>query len=177
MNELFDLVKNYQETKNEESFLLLLKKFNPLIKNLSNKSIYPDMKNELTLFFTELVNKPYLLNLNSKNDKCLSKYIGKSMHNYFQKINKHYEQIIKTEPTEFKDSIYTNTINSFNTIEFKDFLNYLSPKEKEIILYYFNDLYTCTEISKKYNVSRQYIHKILKRSLKKLKIYYSCEIF
>ena len=86
MNKIYDLLSNYDENK-EEVTLSVLEKFEPLLNKYSRKTYYSDMKNDLVLFFLELIPKIPIHKDNFKQDKYIISYINKSIRNQYILLN------------------------------------------------------------------------------------------
>lgn len=153
---------------NSDDFLEILEVFNPLLKSLHRKSFGYDTYSDLVLFLIELLKKLKISNDSFREDKYIISYIAKALKNHYIYLNKKkcklYDVEVSIDPTNLQYG-YSDCDN----IIFYDLLNNLTDKEKNVIIYKYIYSYSDTEIGKQRHVSRQYIHKVHKRALEKVK--------
>ncbi len=166
MCNIYSLVYEYRRG-NEEKFLDLIDKFDPLLSKLQRNSQYEDMKNDLILFLLNLINKISLENF--KEDKYIISYISKSLTNQYIYINKKYQLEFNLKLYLNEDIINNESYKDFDNIIFKDRVKVLTEKEREVILKIYFYGFTEAQIGREKNISRQAIHKTHVRALNKLK--------
>lgn len=94
--EIYLLIHQYKNNKDDNSLLTLLDIFRPLIKKYSRKLNYDGAESDLIIYFIELLNKMPLNSSMNKNKYILS-YINISIKNHYIKLSKYYHQIFDKE--------------------------------------------------------------------------------
>lgn len=174
---LYFLIYQYQNKNDDDSLLLVLEKFNPLIKKYARKLAYDGAQTDLIIYFMELLKK-LPLNKQMKEDKYILGYISTSIKNHYIKLNKSYYKILISE-TELNLDLATpelmiyNLQNDFieNKIVINLALSKLSECQKQIIIDKFFNQKTDIEISQELNISRQAINKTKNKALNNMKNY------
>lgn len=174
---LYFLIYQYQNENDDDSLLLVLEQFTPLIKKYARKLSYDGAQTDLIIYFIELLKK-IPLNKQMKEDKYLLGYISTSIKNHYIKLNKSYYKILTNETKLNLDLttpelIIDNFQNDFieNTIVLNLALSKLSECQKKIIIDKFFNQKTDIEISKELNISRQAINKTKNKALNNMRNY------
>ena len=169
MNKIYDLLSNYDENK-EEVTLSVLEKFEPLLNKYSRKTYYSDMKNDLVLFFLELIPKIPIHKDNFKQDKYIISYINKSIRNQYILLNKKYHNNLNNELSlEYKNYMLPVFNQSYENIELQSIIEKLTVKEKQVIIYRYKCNLSFADIAKITHKSRQCVYKTHKRAINKLR--------
>lgn len=165
---LIDFIKNAKDGDMNSLHSLILK-FDPLISKYSRFLNCEDGKSELILCFIKAIHK-FPMKSERMEEKIILSYINRCIVNSYINISKSNNKISNREYLcEIQDWNHKEDFQS--NIEFYDLLKYLNEKEKTIItLKYLNGL-SDIEISKKLNVSRQYVNKLSRQALNKIKKY------
>lgn len=151
--------------KCNESMLQLIYQFMPLINKYARKLNYEDAKNDLIEHFIITIKKmPPMIEAKS------IKYIETSIRNQSIVLSKKQQQyenkIILTDSIETE---FTDKEIQYSSLDIKIILDGLNQKTKEILIARYIYGYTDEEIAKKYNISRQAVHKSRKKALLQLK--------
>jgi len=165
---LYNIITNARSGNSNDLYNLILK-FNPLLTKYSKLLNYEDAKCDITLRFIEIINK-MPINKKFTADKFILSYINKGVRNSYTNISRNKNKIDTGEYIcEIQD--FNNKIDFHSNLEFYDLLKYLTHKEKQIIIFkYFNCL-SDIQISKKLSISRQYVNKLNRQALHKIKNY------
>ena len=169
MNKIYNLLSKYDQNK-EIVTLCLLDRFEPLLNKYSKNTYYSDMKNDLVLFFIELIPKIPIYKENFKHDKYIISYIHKSLKNQYILLNKKYNKNLKMEESfNSKNYLFAIANETYNDIEVRSIVKNLTLKEKQVIIYKYQYNLSFAFIGKIMNVSRQSIYKTHKRAINKLR--------
>lgn len=159
------IVKKY-DTKNENTDDLISIGTIGLIKGVDS---YSKKKNtRLTTYAARCIENEILMHF--RNNKKRSKDISINESIGFDKEGNEVTilDILKTPAPDFALDLHKED----NITDLKNYLNILTDKEKEIIIYryglYDNDEITQKEIAKKLGISRSYVSRIEKRALTKM---------
>lgn len=171
MHKLGDLVVLYKSGE-KESLIGIINKFKPVINKFKRNSYCEDMDSELILFMITLLEKMPVREEFLKDEKIVFSYIFKCLKNKYMRVNKkYYNQYTR----EFVDDDILNYKEYYlleSDIEFQDIIKDLSDCEKNIL----NKRYVCnlseSDIARELKTSRQYINKVHKKALTKLKNIY-----
>ncbi len=163
--------------KNNSNILLIIEKFQPLIKKYSKRLFYEEAESDLTIFLLELIKKIP----NTENERVITSYIAKSIKNEFIRLNKKQELISQKEVATELDKlkyISENNIDLDIKIDIKNALKSLSQKQREVIEYRILLDYSYSKTASTLNISRQAVFKTQKKALNILKdklqkVYYS----
>ncbi len=174
-----DLIFSSQ-SGDKEATLLLVEKFNPLLKKYSFKLFYEDSYNDLLADFLDLIHSIELDSIRSGDEGSMVAYIKASMHNsYVKRLRKIHRTSNVQLFSELSDSelYYMEVINSTED-KYKEFDaeiigRVLSNSETAVIRRIYFLGYTSADISKIIGVSRQAVNQMKNRALKKLKNFYS----
>ncbi|SHH41981.1 sigma-70 family RNA polymerase sigma factor [Tepidibacter thalassicus] len=168
---LYEIIAEAQNG-NKESMMLIINKFNLLIKKYSKKLNYDGAYSDLIINLIEIIkNIPIYENKNIKREECIIKYISSSLKYKYIKLSKKYKNIYVSE-IELNEKITVSKNQTENTIEIKfllnEFLDKLSNRQRYILQKIYIYGYTESEIAKKLQISRQAVNKTKKKALKKL---------
>lgn len=143
----------------------LIIQFRPIIERYGRK-LGEDGVSDMILCFIELINK---IPDNITNEGGIVNYIQFSIKNHcFRQIKKrNIEKNTLCSNVNMDSLIYCET--KFNDVLLECLLLRLSPLQKEIIKKIYFDGLTEVEIAKDKKVTRQYIHNIKAKSLKRLR--------
>lgn len=177
--EIYLLIHQYKNNKDDNSLLTLLDIFRPLIKKYSRKLNYDGAESDLIIYFIELLNKMPLNSSMNKNKYILS-YINISIKNHYIKLSKYYHQIFDKETElnlEITSDILTNN-NPYSNLENKLLLNLalsiLPYNQKKIIIDKFFNEKSDVQISGELNISRQAVNKTKNKALNNMRNYLIC---
>lgn len=168
---ILSLVKQYKEKGNEEYFVELVKRFQPLIKTYAYKLYYleyEDSMQELTLALYEAIMKMP----RADNEYGCITYIEKAVVHKFCKL--YYESVAEQKKqqssicSDFDQLTESCTDYELQNCVYKmDIENYLKNKselERNIIIL-ISYGYSDEEIGRKLGYSRQYINRLKKKIL------------
>lgn len=165
---LIDCIKN-AKAGDKNSLHSLILKFDPLITKYSRFLNYEDSKSDLMVCFIQAVYK-FPTKSESIEDRTILSYINKCVVNAYINISKNNKKLCNREYLcEIQEWNHKEDFQS--NIEFYDLLKYLNEKEMIVITLKYLNCFSDIEISKKLNISRQYVNKLNKRALSKIKKY------
>ena len=159
------IVKKFESNTNDVDDLIGIGTVG-LIKGIDSFS--PDKNIKLTTYIAKCAQNEILMYFrsNKKNSKNVSLYDGISYDKDGNEIT--ILDVLKTDDPDFAEEIHKND----NIKLLKEYMNVLSPKEKEVIVkrYGLNntDEITQKEIAKKLGISRSYVSRIEKRAITKI---------
>ena len=168
MQKLVDLVRNYKNG-DKDALIKIINIFKPSINKYKRNSYCEDMDSELTLFMITLLDRMPIREEYLKDDKYIFSYISKALKNKYIRVNeKHYiKKIDDVPPDDFLNYSEYGSLES--NVVFYDIIKDLSDNEKNIL----NKRYICnlteSDIARELKKSRQYINKVHKRALSKLR--------
>jgi len=181
------IYESVQKARNydEEALLLLINKYDPLLKKYAYKCNYEDAYNDLQLFFMDLIlNKINLEKMNSTEDRVFSVYFKKAVHNEYilqSKKNGKYKEngVLSTDDEYDLVTVVLDESGGYEDdlsfIAFEELKGVLNEYEFTLIYQLYNDGLNVTEIAEMQNVSRQHINQVKKRTLSKISKYYGLE--
>lgn len=172
MNRLSKLVKLYKNGE-KDALLEIVDIFRPIINKYKRNSYCEDMDNELILFLITILEKITLREELFNNEKYLFSYIFKSLKNKYMRINQKSYLKYKNESLNYDAIEYREYELLQSDMEFQDIIKDLSTREKYILnqKYIFN--LNESDIARELNTSRQYINKVHKNALGKLRNMYN----
>lgn len=172
MCKLGNLIKIYNDG-DKEALIEIIDKFMPVINKYKKESYYEDIDSELTLFMINILEKVSEREEILKDDKYLTFYILKSLKNKYIEINKKSYNIYSSEiPSDnFLDYSCYELLES--DMGFYDIIKNLSVFEKDILIKKYIHIMNESEIARELNTSRQYINRIHKKALNKLRNTYN----
>lgn len=159
------IVKKFESNTNDVDDLIGIGTVG-LIKGIDSFS--PDKNIKLTTYIAKCAQNEILMYFrsNKKNSKNVSLYDGISYDKDGNEIT--ILDVLKTDDPDFAEEIHKND----NIKLLKEYMNVLSPKEKEVIVkrYGLNntDEITQKEIAKNLGISRSYVSRIEKRAITKI---------
>ncbi|WP_347449171.1 sigma factor-like helix-turn-helix DNA-binding protein [Terrisporobacter vanillatitrophus] len=172
MNRLGELVKLYKNGE-KDALVEIVDIFRPIINKYKRNSYCEDMDNELIVFMITVLEKMPVRNDLLDNEKYLFSYIFKSLKNKYMRINQKSYLRYKNELLNYDVLGYYGHESLQSDVEFQDIIKDLSNREKDILnkkyLYNLNE----SDIARELNTSRQYINKVHKNALNKLKVLYN----
>jgi RNA polymerase sigma factor (sigma-70 family) len=172
-----DIIKS--QNGEEDSTLLLIEKFNPLLKKYAYKLKYEDAYNDLLIDFIELLHNIQINRIHNKSEGGMVSYLSTSVHSsYIKKLNEiiQLKNLLLYSDLNDSELYYIEALSSsydiYPTLDFDDLKKLLTPSEIIIIkmIYYIG--YTVAEIATFYGVSRQAVNQMRSRALKKLKRFF-----
>ena len=131
---------------------------------------YEEANQELTVFLWELCKNIDLSRFTADNSDDLNKYISVAIKNQYIKLSKQKaldDQCLADVDTFELFVPYEDL--SFKNIEFVDALKYLTDTQKYVIISFYVYGFSCEEIGKRLNITRQSVNKTKLRSLQILK--------
>lgn len=168
------ILKPYIESfKNQktEIFPDILRIFKHLIDHYAKLLGNDDGRQELILFFVELLFSIDTEKFTSDSSNSLSRYIAVSLRNKYIELSKRNAKYEKSHLP-----IFDNCFGIEYEIEFRfetaDMLKFLSKKQQDVIIckYFYN--YSDAEISKLMGISRQSVNNLKNRALEALRQFY-----
>lgn len=180
MQSLFDQISLAQ--KGDETALLeLIDQFQPLLRKYSRKLKEEDAYSDLQLQLIEVIKKVKLENLASRQDPYLLNYIKKCMEHHFIKLSKKQNNMAKVIPLsafgqangEERSAYFLDKLQSVSDeylqIEYDTLSRLLTPREAEIIIFFYRFHYPVKEIAEHCHVSMSAISQTKTNAVKKLK--------
>lgn len=173
-----DLIKI--QSRDSDSTLKLIEKFNPILKKYAYRLYYEDAYNDLLVDFIELLFNINLEKMQNKDDGCLISYLTTSIHNsYIKKLIK-IKQLrnftIYSDLTE-KELYYIDSLTATNdtyvNTDFDLLRKLLTNPEFIIIKMIFYGGYSVAETAGALGITRQAVNQMKNRALKKLKRIYA----
>lgn len=172
MDNLYELVKTAQNN-NDESIMLMLNKFNPLIKKYSRSLNYDGAYSDLVINLIEIIRCiPILKNESMQKEACIVAYIANSLRYKYIQLSKKYSEIYKME-VELNEQILGSKSddNIENHILINMLLDKLPELQRKVLIEKFIKDHTDVEIANNLHISRQAVNKTKNRGLKNLKKY------
>lgn len=158
-----------------DATLILIEKFNPLLKKYAYKLSYEDAYNDLLVDFIELLHNMKIENIHNKSEGGIVSYICTSVHSSYVKrlieVKRLQNLLLYSDLNEnelyYIESI-SSTIDVYHDNELSFIKKILTKQELTVIgMIYFTG-YTVTEISNFCGTSRQAVNQMKNRALKKL---------
>ena len=159
-----------------DATLLLIEKFNPLLKKYAYKLSYDDAYNDLLLNFIELLHNMQIENIHNKSEGSVISYICTSVHSSYVKRLievKRLRNLLLYSDLNDNELYYVESISATNDVyqeyELSFIKNILTKQELTVICMIYFTGYTVTEIASFYGTSRQAVNQMKNRALKKLR--------
>lgn len=175
---LADLIARSQAGKSNAT-IMIIRKFNPLLKKYAYKLYYEDAYYDLLTDFIELIHNVQLESMHDKSDGSFISYIHKSIYDSYIKrsVNlKKLNNIVLYSDLSDNQLFYIETVSATSDIYFEHELPVLqkvmTKSELEVINMLYLRGYTVTETACDLGVTRQAVNQMKKRALKKLQILY-----
>jgi len=153
------------------AFGIIFDEFKGLINFYSNKLCDDDLAGELTLFLIELLYKINLNRFSPDKNNSIKKYIAVSIRNKYIALSKSLNKEKLLKSYSFDDEIKQIPFNE-DDICIKEALEYLTERQRNIIVYKYVYCLSDSQISQMLNISRQAVNKLKNKGLKELKLYY-----
>lgn len=170
-----DLISKSQEG-DKKATLLMIRKFNPLLKKYANKLFYEDAYNDLLIDFIELLHNINIANLRKKSEGSLVSYMQKSIYRSFLKRldakKESYEMIhfsTLTEGEMYCVEFRFSTCDEYFQNELPDIHQNLSGNEISILEMIYCLGYSSSDVALIKGISRQAVNQTKNRALKKMK--------
>lgn len=161
---------------NGDATLVLIAKFNPLLKKYAYKLYYEDAYNDLLIDFITLLHNIQINHIRDKSEGSVISYIRTSVHSsYVKRLMeiKRLQNLLLYSDLKDSELYYVESISSTNDIytncELQFIRKILTKPELTVIYMIFFSGYTVIEISKFYGISRQAVNQMKNRALKKLR--------
>ncbi len=159
-----------------DATLLLIEKFNSLLKKYAYKLSYDDAYNDLLLNFIELLHNMQIENIHNKSEGSVVAYICTSVHSSYVKRLievKRLRNFLLYSDLNDNELYYVESISATNDVyqeyELSFIKNILTKQELTVISMIYFTGYTVTEIASFYGTSRQAANQMKNRALKKLR--------
>ncbi len=158
-----------------DATLMLVEKFNPLLKKYAYKLSYDDAYNDLLIDFIELLNNMQIKNIHNKSEGSMVSYICTSVHSsYIKRLIevKRLGKLLLYSDLNENELYYVESISSTNDVynyELSFIQKILTKQELAVISMIYFTGYTVTEIANFYGTSRQAVNQMKNRALKKLR--------
>jgi RNA polymerase sigma factor (sigma-70 family) len=168
------------ESKNgsSDAMLLLVQKFDPLLKSYTKRLYYEDAYYDLLLGFVEIVMNLNFDRIKNKSESVLVSYINVSMKNLYIRISKSHKllhNMVNYSSLTEQELYQVECADSASDVYFKNDLiqrpKMLSNQEYEVLKMLFQHNIPITTIAKKYGITRQAINQTKNRAIKKLRRY------
>ncbi|WP_027631271.1 RNA polymerase sigma factor [Ruminiclostridium cellobioparum] len=158
-----------------DATLMLVEKFNPLLKKYAYKLSYDDAYNDLLIDFIELLHNMQIKNIHNKSEGSMVSYICTSVHSsYIKRLIevKRLGKLLLYSDLNENELYYVESISSTNDVynyELSFIQKILTKQELAVISMIYFTGYTVTEIANFYGTSRQAVNQMKNRALKKLR--------
>lgn len=158
----------------EEVSLLLLEKFDRLLRKYARLLNTEDGYEELRLFFLELLENLHKKEICTYNDGYVVNYISKAVKNHYIALSKKRRVYAESTFSELSEDQQTYIEQLAATEDQTDISAYfsenaLSERERLIIRMLFEEVRSVDEIAKILKVSRQAVNQAKVRALKKIR--------
>ena len=158
----------------EEASLLLLEKFDRLLRKYARLLNTEDGYEELRLFFFELLESLQQKTIRSDNDGYIVNYISKAVRNHYIALSKKHHMHNVSTFSELSEEQQTYVEQLAATEDHTDISAYfstnaLSDRERMIMRMLFDEMRSVDEIAKILKVSRQAVNQSKIRALKKIR--------
>lgn len=170
-----DIIEKSQ-SGNVDATLMLIEKFNPLLKKYAYKLSYDDAYNDLLIDFIELLHNMKIENIHNKSEGSVISYICTSVHSsYIKRLIevKRLRNLLLYSDLSENELYHVESISATNDV-YQDYeLSFIQKKltkqELSVISMIYFTGYTVTEIANFYDTSRQAVNQMKNRALKKLR--------
>ena len=164
---LLPLVKKFKN-QDMSSFVAIYDSFKKLISFYAMKLNFEDAESELILFFIELLYSLELKNFAYDSSESLKKYIAVCIRNHYIALS-----VKNTKYTNSNCELYENS--GFCTYPYDErviveqLFDFLSEKQKTVLIYRYIYGYSDCEIARKLNIKRQAVNRLKNRAFKVLR--------
>lgn len=153
------------------AFEIIFEEFKGLISFYAKKVNNEDTFGELSLFLLELLYNIDLSKFKKDKSDTLKRYIAVSIRNRYIALSKQYCEREKRELSLFEKDCGCYGFEGM--LDMLDALKYLSPSQRNILIYkYVYSLSDC-QIAEMLCITRQAVNRLKNRGLKALKNYFS----
>jgi len=163
-------IKSFKNQKTEV-FPLILRVFERLINYYARRLENSDDSQELNLFFIELLFSIDVEKFATDNSNSLAKYIAVAIRNKYIEISKSNSDY-KSHFLLFGEGYFTANTDLMLKLEMVEMLDFLSEKQRQVIIYKFFYGYSDAEISQLMGISRQAVNNLKNRALETLRHIY-----
>lgn len=160
-------------SKSQAEMLILIERFNPLLKKYGRMLGTEDGYQDMSLAFIEFAKSFRSNTIRDCSDGAVVNYIAKSMKNAYNKllkmkIRQNFPCISWDELTENENySLSNGPDDEPISALLSDY--HLTKKESEVLWLFFEDGYSASEIARVMHVSRQNINQIKLHAIAKLR--------
>ena len=172
---LYELILSDQNG-NEESVNVLIGHFSKLLEGSAYHVNVEDAYNDLLLAFLELVYRHDFTSMANKSDGAITNYFACAIHREAVRIKKRFcvrrdnEQHIldlgDRDSIDFERKCSVSDV--YHELDFTELERHLTPKEYDVICKIFRDGLPVTRVAEQYGQTRQAIHGVKKKALKKI---------
>jgi RNA polymerase sigma factor (sigma-70 family) len=170
MGEIFNLVAS-SKMGDENSTLIIVEKFSPLLNKYCRKLKYDGSKTDLIISLLEtLRNMPIYRNNEFKNDGCIVGYVNTSIRHKYIALSKKNCLIVNRETILNANIVGENYSSGLDDKLFVyELLDRLTGFQKQIIKNIYINNISESDLARQMHVSRQAINKTKKRALNNLR--------
>lgn len=170
-NDLCELIKLIKEQKDESFYELILEKLKPLILKYSRKLYFMEREDAIQEMSLAVIEAIHNIKFYDDEFGCLY-YFKESVHfRYVRLCNKNIKKVKETYDSLPYDAFYTE---KYLDVEFlydiRKEMKLKTELQKQIVEMLINGM-SCSKISTKINISRQYVYKV-KNHLKEYMMIY-----
>lgn len=172
-NYIIQAIRRIQAKDNnyKDDILKLISQFDPLISKYARFLNYEDNKQDLILAFIKMLYKIPTYDENIAQDKYIIGYINRTIINAYITLSQKRNRLLYHElpSTDLNDSGYSYETGIEDKLCLEKLLDFLTYREKEILVLKYIKGYSDIEISKLHKVSRQSVNKTKNRAINKIK--------
>lgn len=161
---------------NNDSLLLLLEKFDPLLKKASYNLNWEDAFEEFRVYFISLLKTIDTTNFRNKSDPAFCLYFKRSIYNYLIVCTKKKEKLGKlnfiNDLSTYDAGLFEcqNSCNdSYDELLLSDIRKVLTDLEYWVVIALYFDNLSAVQIADSLNISRQSVNSTKLKALKKLR--------
>lgn len=165
-NQLIELIEQYKKGE-VNAFIEIQNKMNPLIikyARILHFNDFEDMVSELVLTLLECINDIKFYSSEYEVLHYIKRAIINRFHELYRSSMKSLDEILLSANFDDNESLLTNYSNEFSNIIFKTdmlaFISKIKKNKKNIAYSILIEGLSDIEIGKKYNVTRQYVHRL-----------------
>lgn len=157
----------------QNAALLLVEKFEPLIKKYAKQLNYYCAETDLVISLLELISSINLKKFENAHDGEVVNYIYVTLRNkkidLHRKLKLHSIEEIHIEPATFTYIQANDGLNTTSPLDWTSLLNDLSEKQRFVISNKYIKGFTDAEIADQMNISRQAVNRLINRALENLR--------
>lgn len=166
---LITLIKKFR-ARDMSVFPVIFAEFEGLIRHYSFKCQAEDTFEELTVFLLELLYKVDISRFQQTAGEGLKRYIAVSIRNKYLAFSKADTDLKKNN--QLSDDLVSVEPDFLEEYIFREALDKLTEKQREIIVFKYLHNYTNNEIAKILKISRQAVNQMKNRAVETLREYY-----